>query len=681
MEKETEGFVRSRGEASSGRPGFFVACAAMALLESFAFSFHLPSLREGDLGLAQILYLGVREDGLLLLLLAIVFFGGWILARHLDIPLAVNRNKTIVALSILFAIIIVVGRAFSVDEIGVGSYGTFGTIIASRGRFLLSAVMLVGLTLLFYNVLQFAVFVMDRLAQNVRRDKELLGFRKKPDLQTSGLLRRANNVISSASVLKIALLLVACWLPYIVIFFPGCVYQDSADQLNQIFGTAPLSGHHPLFSTYLMAMLVWVGRVLGSDSIGVLLIMLLQVALLSYAFARVVTFVRTQSCSNLLAFTTLLFFALLPLWGSAATSIKKDALFCAFFVLLAVNAFELVLIACDGEESFSDKGGMTKRCVALSLLALLVALVRNDGIAFSAVLMACLIVILLARRTVNGRVIVGCVLGLLFVLATYIGGYKVLAMGLSNAQNGSVIEALSIPVQQTARYYIQASDDVTPEIDEGVSRVLDTDGLRSDVYNPEVSDYVKSVYGRNNIDGTDLSAFFSSYLAMGLNHPMIFADAFVDQTLGWWYPEALGAPDSVVGGMGLYQNHAAEETYSQFMTVRMPLYDSSVADAFIMLIGCFGYVPLFGTLVYPAIYGWLLLAVMAYLRIRGGGVEMLMFLPFLLYFAICIASPVSGLSRYALPVMASIPMLMAWALRISAIRCGVACTGVEGAAK
>ena len=117
------------------------------------------------------------------------------------------------------------------------------------------------------------------------------------------------------------------------------------------------------------------------------------------------------------------------------------------------------------------------------------------------------------------------------------------------------------------------------------------------------------------------------------------------------------------------------------MTVRMPLYDSSVADAFIMLIGCFGYVPLFGTLVYPAIYGWLLLAVMAYLRIRGGGVEMLMFLPFLLYFAICIASPVSGLSRYALPVMASIPMLMAWALRISAIRCGVACTGVEGAAK
>ena len=52
----------------------------------------------------------------------------------------------------------------------------------------------------------------------------------------------------------------------------------------------------------------------------------------------------------------------------------------------------------------------------------------------------------------------------------------------------------------------------------------------------------------------------------------------------------------------------------------------------------------------------------AFLLANGRGREILMLAPFFLYFAICIASPVNGLTRYAVPIITCMPILIAWVL-------------------
>ena len=242
----------------------------------------------------------------------------------------------------------------------------------------------------------------------------------------------------------------------------------------------------------------------------------------------------------------------------------------------------------------------------------------------------------------------------------YFVGYRTIVMDATAAGEGSVIEALTIPIQQTARFYIESPEDVTPEIQEGVTCVLDTDGLTREVYNPLVSDNIKFSYAQEDISSEDLMAFAKSYLLMGAEHPQTFTEAFIDQTLGWWYPELLGKPDWSVGEMGLYQNFPKTDLYSQVIDIDMPFYDSMIVQALNKAIGYFGYIPGIGLLIYPAIYFWALLIAVAYLWTRDRKKEILLLIPLFFYFAICFASPVNGLTRYAVPIIMCMPLAFAW---------------------
>ena len=323
-----------------------------------------------------------------------------------------------------------------------------------------------------------------------------------------------------------------------------------------------------------------------------------------------------------------------------------------------IQGVELLLAVRAGDRV--DMHAIYRKLALFSLYAVGVSLIRNDGYLFFAVAAICIFAMALFVSAERRRLIVGFALSFLVVSLCYFVGYRTVAMDVAGAEEGSVVEALTIPIQQTARFYIEAPEDVTPEIEEGVSRVLDTEGLTRDVYNPLVSDNIKFSYAREDISSGDLFAFAKSYVAMGAVHPKIFADAFIDQTLGWWYPELMGKPDWSVGGMGLYQNFPNTELYSQVIDIDMPFYDSVVVQALNQAIGCFGYIPGVGLLVYPAIYFWFLLIGAAYLWARNRKREILLLIPLFFYFAICMASPVNGLTRYAVPIIMCIPLMVAW---------------------
>lgn len=644
--------------------------AILSLIEALSITLRFPSLSEGEPGFAQMVYQSVGDSGLILVALAVLCFVVWVGVFKTASNLRIYQYAVWTVLSMLLSAILVVGRAFSSDEIGAEVYGSFDTLVASRSRVFIGIVMYAGLTAFLFSVLLIADRMLNRLSasiafgsENACGDRVMTEGAADGNGSNSSISSRIRSRISSLTVPQMMAVLVVFWLPYIIAYFPGCLYHDSSEQLCQFFGAAPLSARHPLATTYLYGGLVSLGRALGSDMLGVFLCMAAQTVALAFACSRVVSCSRKVwgSASLPIVVVPLLVFALVPLWPSAATSIKKDAFFYAAFSLLVVHLVELVLIMRSGQRG---KRAVAVKSVLIAGFALLCALIRNDGLLFSIFAIGCTLLFVFVSPGFRWRksALAFCAAGVLVVFFLYFVGYHSIIMKGLNAQEGSSVEALTIPIQQTARFYILAEGDVTDEIEEGVSRVLDTKGLTKDVYNPLVSDNIKFGYAKSDFDTSDLIAFARAYFEMGVIHPALFAEAFIDQTLGWWYPEKLGKPDWTVGEMGLYQNAPKPELYSQVVDIEMPLYDSPAIQGFKQAIACFGYIPVVGLLVYPAIYYWFLLFMVAFLLANGRGREILMLAPFFLYFAICIASPVNGLTRYAVPIITCMPILIAWVL-------------------
>ena len=636
-----------------------IALFAIALIETFGVCFQYPSSDNSDLGWDWILYSAFRNDGLLLLAACAVccLVGKRTLRLIGGGPFP--HYRCVVIVSALFALFVIVGRGFTVEDVGIGSYGSFDTMFATPFLTLATVVSFAGLWMLFFSAMVLAVAWFARSAEPT----ESRAIETVSEPVVMRITAACKVFLSTASAWKIAIVLLIAWMPYYVVYFPGCLYHDSADQLRQFFGADPLSAHHPLLTTYIFGGLVSLGEMLGSDGLGVLFCMVLQSVVLSYACARVTCCARCFAGSGWrFSLVVVLFFAFVPLWGSAATSIKKDALFYSVFALLVVQVFELLNRRHCGLEGKVS----VRHCVVIAALALLTSLIRNDGYLFVVCLLACTALFAFVRRVPHAATNVAR-LGAVFVVVSlaYLVGYKGIVMNALNAEGGSPVEALTVPIQQIARYYIEAPEDVTPEMEEGVASVLDTEGLRGDVYNPLVSDNIKFGYSQDDIDLSDLVAFGKAYLQMGLEHPVVFLEAFIDQTSGWWYPEHLGKPDWTVGEMGLYQNVPKVDRYSDVLTFDMPVYGTPFGQGFKHLIAAFGYLPGLGLLVYPAIYLWLLLFLVAFLCTTARGRDCLMLLPFFLYFLICMASPVNGLTRYAMAVIICLPLLVAWIIGVS----------------
>lgn len=138
------------------------------------------------------------------------------------------------------------------------------------------------------------------------------------------------------------MLLILCWSPYLIAFFPGTVCWDLGEMVAQFFGQRPMDTWHPVFLTWVMGACVWLGRLLGSDNLGAALYTLLQTLALGYALTDALRFLRERGLRRSVRLCALMFFALCPLWGGYAQFISKDTLYTSVLLLFALSVLRLL---------------------------------------------------------------------------------------------------------------------------------------------------------------------------------------------------------------------------------------------------------------------------------------------------------------------------------------------------
>lgn len=245
--------------------------------------------------------------------------------------------------------------------------------------------------------------------------------------------------------------------------------------------------------------------------------MLFQTLALALALSFEIVELAKFRFNRSVCIAALLFFAVVPVFGSYCQWVVKDTLFGACFALHATVYVRCCLCV-------EDEGVSSRDLVFLLGVSTLAGLLRNN--AFYAVAFAAIAFALVFLKKLNAAKIV-----LLLAVIPLTMGLNQAAIIAANAQKGDIREALSIPFQQTARYAAEHSDDVTDEERQAIDAVLDYSDL-ADCYKWSISGSVKDKAKTD--DKAALAEYFRVWAAQGLRHPVCYIDSFLDQSYGYW---------------------------------------------------------------------------------------------------------------------------------------------------
>lgn len=506
-----------------------------------------------------------------------------------------------------YAVFCVVGRSFLL-------FNNWNLIMETPRQFFCALIAIIGLTCFFYSVL----IILSVQFRSRRREKLNLP------------LSERHTLAAVCGILLIG------WLPYIILTWPGSVPHDTMYQLAMWLGYSDMTNHHPWFTTMIYGVLFQVGRVF-SDNIGVFLIILFQTVLCVAAFSHVCMKVKKYGGSP---YITALFFALVPVWGCYVTAAIKDILFvavhCVYF-----SYFLEIFAAGMGKAKIR-----TRDWVIFAVLSLLLCLIRNDGIYRVIPSGILLLFVIRQYRKQTLLALIACLIA--FNAQNYV------AFDIIGIQKGSSREMMSIPFQQTARYVRDCGDDVTEEEREAIDKVLPYDML-AEIYDPNTSDPVKNKM--RNCTSEEFSQYLQAWAEMGMRHPSAYIQATINNTYYYFYP----FHNSRV--MRAYQNYIKGEPVNPGLDIHYvhPQITEEVNNYAEM----WRVFPALSLLSNPGFYTWLLLfGIMILLKLKKIRELAVMSVP-LLHLAICVASPVNGLLRYAMPLMAIMPLLLVWVRKIA----------------
>lgn len=529
-----------------------------------------------------------------------------------------RKHWAIHAISGLFSVFTLIGKSYIM-------IGSWGFIFYSKHQFAIAVLSFVGYFILYESCVcaLFAFMDSKKVAfQNANAEQE-------------GILQKIEKHYFTFAFIVISV----CWLPWLIAFLPGSVPHDGYTQINMAFGVTPLSDNHPWIVTVVIGALMRAG-INVSDNFGVFVVVFTFFVIEVICYALVCKKIKQWNAPRVFNLSVLIFFAVVPVFGAYAQTVIKDGIFTAFVALFMALYADFCLSCLN----ITPQGDMKRRMLVLLAVGFLVCITRTNGVYI--VLPADLLLFFFLGKGERKYALLVTVA----LVASYYGIDNKLASSLG-VEPGSVKEMLSIPLQQTARYFREFPDDVTQDELEAISAVMEVDGL-AERYVPQISDPVKDKVHVQSEES--LTAYLKAWSAMFCRHPHVYFEATLHNMYGYFYP---------------FSNECTRSPY-QFYIMGEPIAMGDFDIYYIMpekvrnWMGSYAYawlnMPGLSQLLTPGFYSWCLLLLCAYMVYCRQYKRLLLFAGPLLITVGCIASPVNALLRYSMPLIACMPVLICW---------------------
>lgn len=446
--------------------------------------------------------------------------------------------------------------------------------------------------------------------------------------------------------LLIALFILLCWLPHIILYYPGAITYDTFSQLRQYTGQTVWTDAHPPFSTWIMGVCLSIGRWLGSDRFGVFLFtfsMCIGGSLLfAYTFRYLKVFPRWVS---VLFFA---FFAFVPLWPSTFYTMTKDIPY-----TLMVMGFTLLLV--DYVNSPEKFWKSKNKVIAISAMGILACLIRPNALL---IVLTSGVGILLWKKTPSKKI--GVCFAAPVLVWLVVSKLIVPAIGITQITS---VDKYIVPFQQIARYVKYCPDDITEEQENILKKYFYYDRLAEN-YNPVLADPIKGSYVDPQSDSKE---WLEVWLEFGIKHPGCYVQAWIHQNYGYYSPIA-----TVVGEKGFYYNYFSLEQeqisvdnsfancgfLEEFSSQRINWENKMMKIAEL---------PIIKLLYIPGTYFWIVVLSWILLKRCGKSCYGICLIPAAATFVMTLFVPVNTHIRYALPLILSAPFMFAMAMNLTAV--------------
>lgn len=441
------------------------------------------------------------------------------------------------------------------------------------------------------------------------------------------------------------------WIPVFLAYYPAVMAYDFHRQsIEAAKGFIWFNSYQPLAHTWLIWVALQIGYAVGSLEIGMACYSLFQMLVFSvacgYACATIYRLVKRKWAVVL----TALFFGFFPLVSVLSVGATKDVLFSALFIIFMCLFVERTFLATGKKQWVID--------VLWILEGIVMMLFRNNAI--YAVAAFTILAFLLEKKKQKIRILILC---LLLVVGGK-AGLEGMQIVIGTEGRGSKVEAYSVVMQQLARVGYYHGD----TMDEDLKATLDLymPPNAQALYNPPLVDTVKWNMGTTYTDNWEpnMGEMIKSWIKIGLAYPNEYIDAFLELCAGYWFFDDVTWAE--VFGYGLEERMGALSTYTSSTSEvipegiahesKFPWLESKLED--VISANCFYDWPVISVLFKPALYCWgLLLSVIACIYTKKRRNCMVILLPFI-YLGTMFLGPVVQ-ARYALPIMVTLPVMMA----------------------
>ena len=422
------------------------------------------------------------------------------------------------------------------------------------------------------------------------------------------------------------------WIPYFLNYYPGVITTDSMGQICQSLGINNLTNHHPIFHTFFISIAMNIGKLIGNYNIGVAIYSIAQMLATSCIFSFAIYYMAKRNVDIKFRILTLLFYAFYPVNALYSITMWKDIPFSVVMLIFTIIMTEIAV----NREHFM-KSRFKNALLAISMI--LVILFRNNGL--YVVILTLPFIFIFARQNYKKLIAITAI-----VLVFY-GIWKGPIFAVFNIDEGSTREALSIPLQQFAR--MAKNENLTDDERWRIYKYLPVDNL-GEVYYPKISDQVK-----NNFDdeafAEDKVGFIKLWIKLCLKYPRSAIEAFLCNSYGYYYPESI----HWVVGREVYQSDQEKEQALQLKDT--PLVDLTTLESFDKLLDNRN-LPLNSMLYSIGFTFWIVVTMLMYAIYKKKYRLMLIYIPVVVLWLTCLASPVFGEFRYIYSMFTCLPIML-----------------------
>lgn len=528
-----------------------------------------------------------------------------------------RRNRWISVLALFFGICMVFGRSYY-------DLGNWNYIFHGKLQFGLACFVVTGYYWLFKNFFLLLKMAVDRWNLERSEIKGKIGqwlFVRHPFL---GPL-----IVTAVS-----------GIPFMISFAPGLLHADAQYQMWMSLGEASWTSHYPVAHTWVLGKLLPISRSLcGTDGLAVFAYVAIQFAAQCVVFAYASYILGRLEAPILLRWLTVLYFAVYPIWQDWGFVVVKDS---AYYIAILLWVLLVIHILIEGRTQWYQ-------WLLLVGSSIVIAHTRTNGA--YVLLLFCIVLILLYRR--YWRLCIP-ILSSLFLTCFFVQNIYMVQKGI---ESGGIGEALSIPLQQTARYAKEHYDDITEEEMMLLSYICQKD-MQSlgEAYNPELSDPVKASF-LPHPTSEELASYFKVWFSQLIRHPDTYIQAFLNHVYGYFYPNR----EDFWEGIGRYSLFQGKQYWDDgVLNYKFVVEDRKFRDMFEQGAYWVKRLPLIGMLYSCGFHNYILIACTVFLLAHKKYREMLVLVPSILTVLVCLVSPVDAYIRYMLPVMAAMPVNIAW---------------------